>query len=111
MGMRAPSREEASFTLAVIEASPGNPARNVSRARLLLNDLIASGLSPARSQAAEFILSLLLMEEEHMKEVAELRSQIEASRGEMEGLKATLAQRETELRKIKEILLETKPGS
>ncbi len=56
------------------------------------------------------ILSLLALEAEKEQTILDLRAQIDASKGESEGLKAALAQREEELRKIKDILLEKQPG-
>jgi hypothetical protein len=110
LGSRAPSREEALFTLAVIEALPSNPARDVVRARVLLREVIASGGSPSRSEASGLILSFLAQEEELTRSISELKLQIESSRSESEDLKATLAQRESELKKIKEILLGKSPA-
>lgn len=111
MGARAPSRGEALFTLGVIESLPDNPARDVARARSLLEEAITSGASPSRAQASRLIVSLLAQEEEQTRAILDLRAQIDASKTEVEELRAALAQREAELRKIKEILLEKVPGS
>ena len=110
LGAKAPSRGEALFTLALLKANPVASQRDIARARSLLEEAAAMKPGPSRSSEIRLILSLLALEEEKERSLQDLRAQIEAVRGQAESLKAALAQREDELRRIKEILLEKTPG-
>jgi len=111
MGSAAPSRGEALLTLGVLSALPDSPSRDIERARVLLQQSLAAGGPAASAQATRLILALLTQEEDLNRSIADLRTQIEASHTETEETKTLLAQRETELRRIKEILLGKTPGS
>jgi len=107
----SPVRGEALFALAVVESLEQNPSRDTVRAREHLGLLMNSGEPPDRVQAAALLFALLEQEEALNQEIEDLRSQVQAAKGDAEILSSTLAQREEELRKIKEILLEKSPGS
>ncbi|MBI3449529.1 MAG: hypothetical protein HY049_11525 [Acidobacteria bacterium] len=111
MGTGTPSRGEALFTLGILSALPDNPSRDVERARVLLQQSLASGGSVPSGHAIRLILALLAREDDLNKSIADLKAQIEASHTETEETKTQLAQRETELRRIKDILLGKTPGS
>jgi hypothetical protein len=111
MGSSAPARGEALFTLGVFSALPDSPSRDVQRARALLQQSLAAGGAASSGQAIRLILALLAREEELDRSIADLKVQIDASRAEADETRTLLAQRETELRRIKEILLGKTPGS
>ena len=88
-----------------------SPERDVGRARHLLQDLLDSRPEAARETGARLILSLLELEEEYMRQIRDLRVLVAASGAEADDLRGALAQREAELRRIKEILLGRAGGS
>ncbi|HXI01779.1 MAG TPA: hypothetical protein VNI57_01255, partial [Candidatus Saccharimonadales bacterium] len=104
-------RESARYSLAILLARPGSPGRDVSRARDLLEEVLADYPGAPREMGARLILSLLDAEESFRRQIDELRAQVAASGSESDDLKAALAQREAELRRIKEILLGRAGGS
>lgn len=109
-GSKAPGRGEALFTLALLCARPEDPDRDIPRARSMLEELLSIETSPSRQTAARLILSLLALEEQQTSAIRSIREQMDTTKVESEGLKSSLAQREEELRRIKEILLEKAPG-
>jgi hypothetical protein len=111
LGARAPGRAEALYTLALIEARPDSPARDVPRARRLLREVLGSKPAPRRETEARFILALLEMEEDRTREIHALRARLAVSEADANLLRLALDQREEELRRIKEILLGESPGN
>jgi hypothetical protein len=111
LGEIAPGREAALYDLALLLARPDNPQRDVARARSLLEDLSASGEPAARDTGARLILSLLEVEGAYLRQIEDLRTRLAAMGAESDDLRGLLAQREAELRRIKEILLGRATGS
>lgn len=109
-GSKAPGRSEALFTLALLLARPEDTDRDVPRARSMLEELLSIDTSPSRQTAARLILSLISLEEQQASAIKSIKEQMDTTRVESEGLRTSLAQREEELRRIKEILLEKTPG-
>ncbi len=111
LGAGAPGRAEALYTLALIEARPESPARDVPRARRLLQEVLKSDPEPRREAEARFILALLRIEEERTREIHALQTRLAVSEADADLLRSALEQREEELRRIKEILLGESPGN
>jgi hypothetical protein len=111
LGEIAPGREAALYDLAFLLVRPDNPQRDVARARSLLEDLLASGEPAARAPGARLVLSLVEMEGIYLRQIEDLRTRLAAMGAESDDLRGLLAQREAELRRIKEILLGRATGS
>ena len=110
LGPESPSWGEAIRLRAILAARPDLPGRDLPLARDLLRRYLGAQPDAAGEAEARLILSLLDREEEAARAVADLRAQIESMRGAESELRSALAQREEELRKIKEILLGSTPG-
>ena len=111
LGEIAPGRGAALYTLALLLARPDNPGRDAARARILLEDLLASGEPVVREAGARLILSLLEIEGAYRQQIEDLRIRMATMGAESDDLRGLLAQREMELRRIKEILLGRATGS
>lgn len=98
-------RGEAIYALAVLLARPGDPGRDVERASGLLERYLETGPPPDREAGARLILQLLELERRCGQQVEELRGRAAVSGSEAEDLRVALAQKEAELKRIKEILL------
>ena len=109
LGAKAPARWEAVYQRALLAATPDDPGRNVPLARDLLGQVLESKPAAERESEARLILALLDLEEGSARAIGDLRSQIETMKAEGEEIRSALAQREDELRRIKEILLEKAP--
>lgn len=105
LGAAAPARPEALYTLALLRARPDAEGRDPVEARRLLEEVIGSPPTPLRLIEARSILALLVAEQESRDSIGELRARLAVSEADSERIRITLAHREEELRRIKEILL------
>lgn len=101
----AAERGAALYSLAVLLARPGSPARDVARARGLLEEFLETDPPAARAEGARLILGLLDVEGRYEEQIRELRGRAAVAGAEADDLRIALAQKEAELRRIKEILL------
>lgn len=107
----AASRGKALYLMALLLARPDNPKRDIGRARGLLEDLVETYPQSARETGASLVLSLLELEEGYVQLIVDLRTRAASAGAEADDLRGILAQRESELRRIKEILLGRTGGS
>lgn len=98
-------RPAALYGLGLLLARPDFAGRDVTRSRKLLEEYLATGPTEPEGTSARLVAGLLRAEAEQTAVIAELRGRVAAAGAESEDLRVTLAQREAELRRIKEILL------
>jgi signal transduction histidine kinase len=111
LGADAPGRVDALLALAVLRARPDDPARDTQAALALVERILQLHPGGAKEEEAKLLKSFLEVENMLSHSVEELRAQLTAAREEGEALRQSLAKREDELKKIKEILLGKTPGS
>lgn len=110
-GPEAEGRVTAHYLLALLLARPDYAERDITRARAMLEGLLESHPPAAHETGARLVLSLLELEEDYVRLIADLRIRAAASGAEADDLRGVLAQREAELRRIKDILLGRAGGS
>ncbi len=102
-------REAIRYELALVRLGPGNPQRDPAAAR---RDLEALALaSPEHPRAAEARALVALLDEAAMERKAalEARAENDSIRAQLAVQKAELVEKEQELQRIKQVLLERKP--
>ncbi len=110
-GPATEGRGTALYLLGMLLARPDYPDRDITRARGLLEGLLESHPPAAHETGARLVLSLLDLEEGYVRLIADLRIRAAVAGAEADDLRGVLAQREAELRRIKDILLGRAGGS
>jgi hypothetical protein len=105
LAMGGAARGRALYPLALLLARPDSESRDTVRAASLLEEYVRTEPDPSEEASARLILGLLDLERLCADLIGELRGKAAASGAESEDLRLALAQREAELRRIKDILL------
>ncbi len=100
---------DARYRLALAYLDPNSPSRNTDQSLKSIEDLLRDSPGHPRSREARTIRQILAELKQAIEELAQARGEIEASRTQLQALQVRLEEKEQELKRIKEVLLEKKP--
>jgi len=100
---------DARYRLALAYLDPNSPSRSADQSLKSIEDLLRDSPGHPRSREARTIKQILVELKQAIDELAQARGDIEASRTQLQALQARFDEKEQELKRIKEVLLEKKP--
>ena len=96
------------YALAVLQADPGNPERNLEDSRAELERFMAAAPDHPRSREARVMATLIEESAQLKAESAAIKTELESLKGEVATLRIRLDEKEKELAGIKKVLLQNK---